>query len=228
MTPPTQSQVILASTSASRNALLRAAGVAFESMAPGVDEDAAKAGLTGEGATPRDVADALAELKAVRVSRRAPGALVIGADQGIQRRDAAHVDLAAALLERGAKLLVDDGVQHHPRCALDLAQDPVELPARTDQGVDVFDGQEVVEAGADRPGHGVEGLAGGVRHQVDVEIGGEAGGGGHGRRPVQRPGTDGFGGCAASRNKSGLRAFAGCLGDNSPATQRSIPARRSL
>ena len=34
---------------------------------------------------------------------------------------------------------------------------------------------DVVEAGADRARHGVQGLAGGVRHQVDVEVGGEPG-----------------------------------------------------
>lgn len=72
--------VVLASTSRSRIALLRAAGVAFEATAPGVDEDAAKAALLGEQTTPRDIADALAELKALRVSRRT-GGLVIGADQ---------------------------------------------------------------------------------------------------------------------------------------------------
>jgi septum formation protein len=71
--------VILASTSASRRALLTGAGVSFTARSPGVDEAAAKAALAGEGLTPRDMADALAELKAVRI--RAGDALVIGADQ---------------------------------------------------------------------------------------------------------------------------------------------------
>jgi septum formation protein len=72
-------EVILASTSASRRALLQGAGVVFTARSPGVDESAAKAALLGEGLGPRDIADALAELKAVRI--RAEGALVIGADQ---------------------------------------------------------------------------------------------------------------------------------------------------
>ena len=72
--------VTLASKSAARGAILRNAGVAFEAVVAGVDEDAAKAGLMAEGATPRDVADALAQLKAVKVSTKRPG-LVIGADQ---------------------------------------------------------------------------------------------------------------------------------------------------
>ena len=73
-------RVILASTSASRSSLLRHAGVAFEAMQPGVDEEAAKAALLGEGVGPLQIADALAELKAVRISSRAEG-FVIGADQ---------------------------------------------------------------------------------------------------------------------------------------------------
>ena len=72
-------EVILASTSASRRALLTGAGVPFTARSPGVDETAAKAALLGEGLGPRDIADALAELKAVRI--RAGDALVIGADQ---------------------------------------------------------------------------------------------------------------------------------------------------
>jgi septum formation protein len=69
--------IILASTSASRRAMLTAAGVAFESVPPMVDEDAAKASL--DSLSPRAMADALAELKAVKVSRSYPG-LVLGCD----------------------------------------------------------------------------------------------------------------------------------------------------
>lgn len=76
--------VVLASGSATRARLLTDAGVAFEVARPGVDEDAAKAALVADGLGPRDVADALAELKAVRVSRSAPGPLVIGADQTLE------------------------------------------------------------------------------------------------------------------------------------------------
>ncbi|MGE3143030.1 MAG: Maf family protein [Hyphomonadaceae bacterium] len=72
--------LILASGSAIRRQLLAAAGVAFEAVRPNVDEDAVKAGLRAEGLSPRDQADALAEVKALSVSRQRPG-LVIGADQ---------------------------------------------------------------------------------------------------------------------------------------------------
>lgn len=60
--------------------MLEAAGLAFEVVLPRVDEEAAKASLRAEGLRPRDQADALAEVKALSVSRARPD-LVIGADQ---------------------------------------------------------------------------------------------------------------------------------------------------
>lgn len=73
--------LILASGSAVRARLLEAAGVVFDAIAPHVDEDVVKESLLAEKAPPRDIADALAALKASRVSMSHPGALVIGADQ---------------------------------------------------------------------------------------------------------------------------------------------------
>ncbi len=73
--------LILASRSTSRAALLSAAGVAFETRVAGVDEEAVKAALLAEDASPRDLADKLAEMKAQRVSARRGAALVLGADQ---------------------------------------------------------------------------------------------------------------------------------------------------
>jgi len=75
------STVVLASTSATRQRLLRAAGVDFVAEAPSVDEANVIESLVAEKAKPRDVADILAELKAVKVSVRHPQAFVIGADQ---------------------------------------------------------------------------------------------------------------------------------------------------
>lgn len=60
--------------------MLEAAGLAFDVDIPRVDEEAAKASLRAEGLRPRDQADALAELKALSVSRSRAG-FVIGADQ---------------------------------------------------------------------------------------------------------------------------------------------------
>lgn len=73
-------KLILASGSAARRQMLEAAGLAFEVDAPRVDEEAAKASLRSGGLKPRDQADALAELKALSVSRTRPD-FVIGADQ---------------------------------------------------------------------------------------------------------------------------------------------------
>ena len=82
--------IVLASQSASRRALLTAAQVSFEALSPGVDEDAAKAALRADGLDARALADALAELKALKVSRRVPGALVLGCDQTLSIGDGAE------------------------------------------------------------------------------------------------------------------------------------------
>ena len=113
--------VILASTSASRRALLTHAGVAFEARAPGVDEDAAKASLLAERATPREVADALAELKAIRVSARTPG-LVIGADQTLDL-GGALIDKAGSLDEARERLQRLRGRPHQLHSAVVVASD---------------------------------------------------------------------------------------------------------
>ena len=72
--------LVLASASAARRRMLEAAGLAFDVETPRVDEEAAKASLRAEGLKAREQADALAELKALSVSRKRAG-LVIGADQ---------------------------------------------------------------------------------------------------------------------------------------------------
>ncbi len=73
--------IVLASASAARRAMLEAAGVVLAVDVAAVDEEAVKRALRQETANPARVAETLAELKAVRVSGRHPGALVIGADQ---------------------------------------------------------------------------------------------------------------------------------------------------
>ena len=83
--------IILASQSAARRAVLAGAGVPHLAVTAGVDEDAAKVKLLADGATPLQVAEALAEMKAVAVSSATEG-LVIGADQTL--------DLAGALYDK--------------------------------------------------------------------------------------------------------------------------------
>ena len=113
--------VVLASTSAARRALLTAAGVAFDAVSPGVDEEAAKAAFAAEGLTARDMADALAELKAVRVSMRRPG-LVIGADQTLDL-DGAMLDKAPDLAAARARLTALRGQRHKLHSAVVVARD---------------------------------------------------------------------------------------------------------
>jgi septum formation protein len=70
-------ELILASTSPTRRALLEAAGLRVTCVGPGVDERAASAGLTD----PVEIASRLARAKALAVAARYPEAFVLGADQ---------------------------------------------------------------------------------------------------------------------------------------------------
>jgi septum formation protein len=78
--------ITLASGSVARREMLAAAGVAFEVAPASVDEESVMAALAAEGAPAAKVADALAELKAVKVSRQRPG-LVMGADSVVTAPD---------------------------------------------------------------------------------------------------------------------------------------------
>ncbi len=91
--------VVLASASASRRALLAAAGIDVLVDPAHVDEAALKASLAAEGSSPAAIAEALAELKATRVSARQAGRLVIGCDQILECQGRSFdkpADLAAA------------------------------------------------------------------------------------------------------------------------------------
>jgi septum formation protein len=74
-------EVVLASASRWRLELLQRAGLDMRADPARVDESEVKVSLRAEGADAAAAAETLAELKATKVSRRAPGALVIGADQ---------------------------------------------------------------------------------------------------------------------------------------------------
>jgi len=70
--------IVLASGSASRKAMLAAAGVAFEAVPPEIDERAVEAAL--DESAPAAIAIGLAQAKALAVSRERPGRLVLGSD----------------------------------------------------------------------------------------------------------------------------------------------------
>ena len=85
-------KLVLASQSASRRAMLDAAGVPYEAVAAQVDEESAKASLIAGGLGARDLADALAELKALKVSGLVPQALVLGGDSVVALADGTLLD----------------------------------------------------------------------------------------------------------------------------------------
>jgi septum formation protein len=118
---PSPIQITLASKSSTRAAILRNAGLVFETVSSGVDEDAAKAGLLAEGASPREVADALAELKAFKVSTKRPG-LVIGSDQTLDL-DGALFDKVDTVEAARARLIQLRGKVHKLHSAVVVARD---------------------------------------------------------------------------------------------------------
>ena len=114
--------VVLASASASRAAILRGAGVSFETLGSDVDETAIKTELLAAGASPRDIAERLAMEKARKVSRARPNAVVIGADQTLELAGTL-VDKAASLPEAHTRLRALRGRTHQLHAAVAAAED---------------------------------------------------------------------------------------------------------
>ena len=113
-------RIVLASKSASRTAMLSAAGVTFEARGSGVDEEPLKAGWLKEGAGPREVAERLAACKALAVSRSEPG-LVIGADSTVEL-DGRLLDKARDADEARRRLIDMRGREHALHSAVALAR----------------------------------------------------------------------------------------------------------
>ena len=74
-------ELILASSSASRQMLMRNAGLTFSAIPADIDERALDEQLEKNGAKPEEVALELAKAKALTVSALHPEALVLGCDQ---------------------------------------------------------------------------------------------------------------------------------------------------
>lgn len=73
--------LILASGSQIRQQMLKNAGVPIEVIPARIDEEAIRQSFSAEGILARDQADALAEMKARKVSDKHPDRLVLGCDQ---------------------------------------------------------------------------------------------------------------------------------------------------
>ena len=114
--------LILASASPARAEMLRRAGVKIDIAPAQVDEDEVKIALRAEGASARDQADLLAEMKALSVSRSRPGALVLGADQILDMSGRAF-DKPANRAEAREHLLALRGQRHDLLSAAVIARD---------------------------------------------------------------------------------------------------------
>lgn len=78
--------LILASGSEIRKTMLENAGVAIEINVPRIDEEMVKDAMIADEASPRDIADTLAEMKARKISEKVPGRLVLGCDQVLDHK----------------------------------------------------------------------------------------------------------------------------------------------
>ncbi len=116
--------IVLASESAARAAVLRAAGVVFEARPARIDEAAVKAAGRAEGASAEDVALTLAGMKAERV--RAPGQVVVGADQ-LLVSDGGWFDKPDSVAAARRQLLLLRGRPHILVTALVCLKDGVEI-----------------------------------------------------------------------------------------------------
>jgi septum formation protein len=114
--------LILASKSAGRRALLESAGVPHECVVAPVDEEAAKASLRARGLGARDLADALAELKALRVSAKRPRDLVLGCDQTLALDDGTTLDKAEDMTALADQLRLLSGKTHSLYSAAVIAE----------------------------------------------------------------------------------------------------------
>lgn len=122
MNPLVSTPLILASKSASRRAMLDAAGIAFECAPADLDERALEAGLVG--AAPDAVALVLAEAKALAVARGHPGRLVLGSDSLVEV-EGRRFDKPASRVDAAAHLRFFSGKTMQLHSAAALARDGI-------------------------------------------------------------------------------------------------------
>lgn len=127
---PRAPRVVLASKSAVRARLLRAAGLDFACEAAPIDEAAIKGQM--QAAPVEAVAEALAERKAQHVSRLFPDALVIGADQMLEC-EGVRYDKPADMASARAQLAALRGRGHDLVGAAMVVQGGVRLWHHTDR-----------------------------------------------------------------------------------------------
>lgn len=115
-------KLVLASKSPFRSALLKNAGIEFSTASADINERAVETPLYETGATPEEVAQVLAEAKALDVSEKNPGTVVIGCDQTLSLGDEIFhkpADMEAARRQ----LLKFSGKTHQLNSAVVLVRD---------------------------------------------------------------------------------------------------------
>jgi septum formation protein len=117
----TKAMLILASKSATRQALLSGAGLRFETSPAQIDERSLEASVLGKGGDALAVARSLAEAKALAVSANHRRAVVIGADQVLAfGPELLHKPASAAEAVRQLDRL--NGGTHHLHAGIALAR----------------------------------------------------------------------------------------------------------
>lgn len=123
--------LILASESASRRSMLRAAGVVHQAVRPELDEAAEKAALLAQGADAARLAEGLALAKAQSI----PLGLVLGCDQTLECHDGRLLDKATTLDELAAQLRHLSGQTHRLISAAVITDNAKPVWAATDQAL---------------------------------------------------------------------------------------------
>ena len=113
--------ITLASQSLARKKILQDAGIVFRAIASIVDEQSEKTHLLADGATPADIAEALARAKALDVAAHTPG-WVIGADQTLEFEGVTY-DKVANLAEARERLAMLSGHVHLLQTATAVARE---------------------------------------------------------------------------------------------------------
>lgn len=116
--------LILASTSATRLQLVQAAGIAVEARNSAIDEREVEKEHRVENESAEAIALLLAREKALAVSRREPGRLVLGADQTLAC-DGHKFDKPANMEAARSQILALSGRTHYLHSAGVLARDGV-------------------------------------------------------------------------------------------------------
>jgi septum formation protein len=113
-------KLILASKSASRQQMMRGAGLEFEAMAAEIDERSIEAKLSTLYVKPHEIAVELARAKALEVSNRHPDAYVIGSDQVLSLGSRLfHKPLSMG--EAADHIRAMSGHTHHLNCGVAIA-----------------------------------------------------------------------------------------------------------